>query len=95
MNCTILEMFRYHSKSSSDIHQEPLSSYPLSYLALYIAVVSASALMASLGYVVFVYGTLRASRVIHQLLITTLLNSTFRCVNRIASIVHVTNPGTI
>ncbi|KAJ3557434.1 hypothetical protein NM688_g1473 [Phlebia brevispora] len=48
------------------------------YLALYTIVVTASILMSSLGYIVFVYGTLRASRVIHQRLIETILHSTLR-----------------
>ncbi|THG98467.1 hypothetical protein EW026_g3729 [Hermanssonia centrifuga] len=48
------------------------------YLSLYAAIYIFSVITVCIGYTVFIVGTLRASRVIHKLLIDTLLRSTWR-----------------
>ncbi|GJE87804.1 multidrug resistance-associated ABC transporter [Phanerochaete sordida] len=52
------------------------------YLALYAAVSASSVLFLIVARMVYMYGTLRASRIIHQALIDTVLNATFRWLDK-------------
>lgn len=57
-----------------------------SYLSLYATIVTLSVLFGAIGYVVFVVGMVRASRIIHRTLVNTVLSSTLRCVKQISLI---------
>ncbi|KAJ3556039.1 hypothetical protein NM688_g2249 [Phlebia brevispora] len=48
------------------------------YMSLYITVVASGILLTSLGYAIYVVGTIRASQIIHRRLIDALLHSTLR-----------------
>ncbi|EKM58631.1 uncharacterized protein PHACADRAFT_90147 [Phanerochaete carnosa HHB-10118-sp] len=48
------------------------------YLSLYIGVITFSAIFLACGYTIYMYGTLRASRIIHRTLVDTILHATLR-----------------
>ncbi|KAJ3557433.1 hypothetical protein NM688_g1472 [Phlebia brevispora] len=55
------------------------------YLSLYLGVVASGILMATVGYIVFVFGVVRASRIIHRVLVDSLLRSTLRWLDKTPS----------
>lgn len=59
-----------------------IESYPAhchySYLAIYLAVIALNVANLTARYVVFTFGSLRASQVLHRLLVDSVLRSTLR-----------------
>lgn len=51
-----------------------------SYLTVYALLLALAATIYSLAYLVYVYGSLRASRLIHKLLVDSILGTTLRYV---------------
>ncbi|GJE87807.1 multidrug resistance-associated ABC transporter [Phanerochaete sordida] len=64
---------------------DPSDVSVLHYLSLYVGVISTSVVFMALGYTVYMFGTLRASRIIHQLLVDTVLNATLRWLDKTPS----------
>ena len=77
--------YRYHSKDPPlcDVRLS-LIYVPFSYLSLYIGTVSSALLLLSIGSAIFIIGTVRASRIIHKILVDTILRSTLRQVNGVS-----------
>ena len=79
MRNTTRLMCRYHSINSLFRGVwSTLIVLTYSYLSLYIGTVSSALILLSVGSTFFIVGTLRASRVIHKVLVDTILCSTLR-----------------
>lgn len=57
-----------------------MTIFPRSYLTVYALLLALAAFIYSFAYVVYLYGSLRASRLIHKLLIDSVLGTTLRYV---------------
>jgi hypothetical protein len=55
---------------------------PHSYLLVYAFFLIAAGIIYSLAYLIYVYGSMRASRIIHKVLIESVLGTTLRYVPR-------------
>ncbi|PSS37122.1 hypothetical protein PHLCEN_2v995 [Hermanssonia centrifuga] len=69
-----------------EIHMGDPSEVSVSrYLSLYVIIFVFSLITSAISFTVFVFGTVRASRVIHKILIETLLRSTLRWLDKTPS----------
>lgn len=67
------------------LHAAALTLF-LSYLGMYGVIVSTVILFSTWGFIVYTFSSLRASRVVHYKLISSLLGSTFRSVRQMCDV---------
>jgi hypothetical protein len=64
------------------------SYYTRSYLAIYAAAEALGVVADSLASVIWAFGGMRASRIIHGLLVDSVLGATFRCLLQFAQVMY-------
>jgi hypothetical protein len=74
---TLLHQQRYSKSFINKFDAQANEPFP-SFMYLFLGVVAASSTLVSIGYTIYILGVIRAIRVVHRLLIDSVLHATLR-----------------